>query len=139
MTSDSNAGANASGQGLELIHTPEAPNAIGPYSQAVVLNGLVFTSGQIALDPRTNTVVEGDIEVQTRQVMANLKAVLEASGSSFQKVVKANVFLQDMNDFQRFNAIYGEALGGHRPARSTVQVARLPRDVRVEIDMIAGQ
>ena len=124
---------------LQPVHTDQAPNAIGPYSQAIVVGSLVFTSGQIALDPATNALVEGDIEAQTRQVMANLKAVLEAAGSSLDKVIKSTVFLLDMNDFQRFNAVYGAALGAHRPARSTVQVARLPRDVRVEIDMIASR
>lgn len=124
---------------LQPVHTDQAPNAIGPYSQAMVVGELVFTSGQIALDPATNALVEGDIEAQTRQVMANLKAVLEAAGSSLDKVIKSTVFLLDMNDFQRFNTVYGAALGSHRPARSTVQVSRLPRDVRVEIDMIASR
>ncbi|MFM7204439.1 MAG: RidA family protein [Myxococcota bacterium] len=121
----------------EAVHTPDAPAAIGPYSQAIALDGLVFTSGQIALDPRTGALVEGDIEAQTERVMSNLEAVLQAANSGLDQIVKSTVFLLDMNDFQRFNAIYAARLGNHRPARSTVQVSRLPRDARVEIEVIA--
>lgn len=124
---------------LKSIHTPQAPAAIGPYSQAIVMGDLVFTSGQIPLRPDTQTLVEGDIEAQSRQVFQNLAAVLEAAGSSLSKVIKSTVYLQDMNDFQRFNAVYAEAFGDARPARSTVQVARLPRDARVEVDVIAAR
>lgn len=121
----------------EAVHTPDAPAAIGPYSQAIALDGWVFTSGQIALDPSTGTLVEGDIEAQTERVMSNLEAVLQAANSGLDQIVKTTVFLLDMNDFQRFNAIYAARLGQHRPARSTVQVSRLPRDARVEIEVIA--
>lgn len=124
---------------LKSIHTPQAPAAIGPYSQAIVMGDLVFTSGQIPLRPDTQTLVEGDIEAQSRQVFQNLAAVLEAAGSSLSRVIKSTVYLQDMNDFQRFNAVYAEAFGEARPARSTVQVARLPRDARVEVDVIAAR
>jgi 2-iminobutanoate/2-iminopropanoate deaminase len=121
----------------QAISTTEAPAAIGPYSQAIVAGSLLFCSGQIALDPRTGTIVEGDVEVQTRQVLRNLRAVLEAAGTSFDRVVKTTIFLTDLEDFQRVNAIYAEHFPGVPPARSTVQVSRLPRDVRVEIEAIA--
>jgi len=121
----------------QAISTPDAPAAIGPYSQAIVAGSLLFCSGQIALDPRTGAVVEGDVEVQTRQVLCNLRAVLEAAGSSLEKVVKTTIFLADLEDFQRVNAIYAEHFPGVPPARSTVEVSRLPRDVRVEIEAIA--
>lgn len=124
---------------LKSIHTPQAPAAIGPYSQAIVMGDLVFTSGQIPIRPDTQTLVEGDIEAQSRQVFQNLAAVLEAAGSSLSRVIKSTVYLQDMNDFLRFNAVYAEAFGDARPARSTVQVARLPRDARVEVDVIAAR
>jgi len=107
------------------------------YSQAIVTNGLVFASGQIAIDPQSGQIVEGDIEKQTRQVLTNLKAVLEAAGSSLEKVVKCTVFLQDMNDFGRMNAVYSEFFRPPYPARAAVQVARLPKDVKVEIEAIA--
>jgi len=119
-----------------IVHTDRAPAAIGPYSQAVTLDQLVFTSGQIPLRP-DGSLVDGDIEAQTRQVLANLGAVLEAAGSSFAQVLKCTVFLADMNDFAAVNAIYAEAFPSDPPARSAVQVARLPRDVRVEIEAIA--
>ncbi|MEK6304276.1 MAG: RidA family protein [Acidobacteriota bacterium] len=121
----------------DRIHTDNAPKAIGPYSQAIKANGLVFASGQVALDPATMQIVEGGIREQTERVMNNLKAVLEAAGSSFERVVKTTVFLADMNDFAEMNEVYGRFFGEVPPARSTVEVARLPRDVRVEIDLIA--
>jgi len=121
----------------ERIQTDNAPKAIGPYSQAIKANGLVFASGQVALDPATMEIVEGGIREQTERVMNNLKAVLEAAGSSFERVVKSTVFLTDMNDFSQMNEVYGRFFGEAPPARSTVQVSRLPKDVRVEIDVIA--
>ncbi len=122
---------------LERIHTESAPAAIGPYSQAIVAGDLVFTAGQIPLDPASMEIVGGDVAAQTDRVMKNLAAVLESAGSSLQRVVKTTVFLSDMNDFPTMNEVYGRHFGEHRPARSTVQVARLPKDVRVEIDVIA--
>ena len=122
---------------MQLIATNHAPGAIGPYSQAVTANGFIFTAGQIALDPSTGQVVEGGIQEQTTRVMANLKAVLEASGSSFANVVKTTVFLIDMADFAEMNDVYGKAFGDHKPARSTVAVSGLPRGVRVEIELVA--
>jgi len=119
------------------IKTEKAPKAIGPYSQAIVANGLIFASGQIAIDPSTGDLNTGSIEEQTRLVLNNLKAVLEAGGSSFDKVVKCTVFLQDMNDFSRMNAVYGEFFKPPYPARAAVQVARLPKDVKIEIEAIA--
>ena len=122
---------------MDLIATPHAPGAIGPYSQAIVANGFVYTAGQIALDPATGQVVEGGITEQTTRVMANLKAVLEAAGSSFSQVVKTTVFLMDMADFTAMNEVYATAFGDHKPARSTVAVSGLPRGVRVEIEVVA--
>jgi 2-iminobutanoate/2-iminopropanoate deaminase len=119
-----------------VVSTSTAPPAIGPYSQAIILGNLVFCSGQIPLTPQA-TLVEGDITVQTRQVLTNLKALLEASGSSLDQVVKTTVFLADMNEFAAMNGVYAEFFPASPPARSTVQVARLPRDVRVEIEAIA--
>lgn len=121
----------------QVIATEHAPRAIGPYSQAVLANGFVFLSGQIPLDPATNQLVEGDVAVQTARVLDNLKAVLEAGGSSLDKVVKTTVFLRDMADFPRMNEVYARYFAVNPPARSTVQAARLPRDVSVEIDAIA--
>ena len=121
-----------------VVATAEAPQAIGPYSQAITLGDLVFCSGQIPLTP-VGALVEGDITAQTRQVLENLKAVLAAAGSSLDRVVKTTVFLADMGDFAAMNAVYGEYFTGAPPARSTVQVARLPRDVRVEIEAIAAR
>ncbi len=123
-----------------VIATPLAPAAIGPYSQAVRAGNLVFTAGQIALDPVTGHVVASDIAAQTTRVMENLKAILEAAGSSLSRTVKATVFLKDFNDFAAMNAVYGAYLGPEGvqpPARSTVEVARLPKDVLVEIELIA--
>lgn len=121
----------------KIIATEHAPRAIGPYSQAVLANGFAFLSGQIPLDPATNQLVEGDVAVQTARVLENLKAVLEACGSSLEKVVKTTVFLRDMADFPRMNEVYAQYFAVNPPARSTVQAARLPRDVSVEIDAIA--
>ena len=122
---------------IETVATDRGPKAIGPYSQAVRANGFVFLSGQIPLDPKTQQVVEGDVAAQTERVLQNLKGVVEAAGSSLQHVVKTTVFLADMNDFAAMNEVYGRYFTAHPPARSTVQVSRLPRDVRVEIDLIA--
>jgi len=119
------------------VKTDKAPKAIGPYSQAIVANGFVFASGQIPLDPATGELNTGTIEEQTRLVLKNLGAVLEAAGSSYDKVVKVAVFLQDMNDFSRMNQVYGEFFKPSFPARAAVQVVRLPRDVKVEIEAIA--
>ncbi|MCU0495759.1 MAG: RidA family protein [Anaerolineae bacterium] len=119
------------------VHTDQAPPAAGPYSQAIKAGNLVFTAGQIGFDPKTGAFVEGGIQAQTRQVLANLKAVLAAAGCEFTDVVKTTVFLKDMNDFAAMNEVYAEIMGDHRPARSTVEVARLPRDAHVEIEMIA--
>lgn len=123
---------------LKTIATDQAPRAIGPYSQAVVWQGLAFLSGQIPLDPATNQVVEGDIAAQTQRVLDNLKAVLEASGSSLAWVLKTTVYLKDMAEFPRMNEVYARYFPQTPPARATVGVARLPREVRVEIDAIAA-
>ena len=120
-----------------IIKTDQAPPAIGAYSQAVVAGGLVFASGQLALDPRTGQLVPGDARTQTKRIMENLKAVLTAAGSAMERVVKATVFLRDLNDFGVVNEIYGEYFQENPPARSTVQVAKLPREAAVEIDVIA--
>ena len=123
---------------IEPIATDRGPKAIGPYSQAVKANGFVFLSGQIALDPNTQQVIDGDVVRQTERVIENLKAIVEAAGSSLQHAVKTTVFLADMNDFAAMNEVYGKYFMAHRPARSTVEVSRLPKDVRVEIDLIAA-
>jgi 2-iminobutanoate/2-iminopropanoate deaminase len=124
-----------------VIRTPAAPAAIGPYSQAVTVQvgtaTMIFCSGQIALDPATGALVEGDIEHQTRRVMANINAVLAAADAGFEHVVKTTIFLADLGDFTTVNAVYGEHFAGPPPARSTVQAARLPKDARVEIEVIA--
>ncbi len=126
---------------MNVIRTPAAPAAIGPYSQAVTVPvgtaTLVFCSGQIALDPVTGALIEGDVEAQTRRALENVGAVLAAADASFADVVKTTIFLADLADFGVVNAIYGERFGGPPPARSTVQAARLPRDARVEIEVIA--
>ena len=119
------------------ISTNGAPAAIGPYCQAIQAGGFLFLSGQIPLDPATGQIVEGDIEAQTERVIRNLAAVLAAAGSGLDKVVKTTVFLKDMNDFARMNAVYAKHFPAPAPARSTVEAARLPRDARVEIDLIA--
>ena len=122
---------------IDPIATDNAPKAIGPYSQATVANGMVYTAGQIAFDPTTMEVVAGGIREQTERVLANLQAVLKAAGSDLSKVVKTTVFLVDMADFTAMNEVYATAFGSHKPARSTVAVAALPRGVRVEIDVVA--
>jgi 2-iminobutanoate/2-iminopropanoate deaminase len=121
----------------EIISTKDAPQAIGPYSQAIKANGLVFTAGQIAIDPATQQVVAGDVAVQTDRVLRNLSEILEAAGSGLGKVVRATVFLKNMSDFAAMNAVYGKYFSTAPPARSTVEVARLPKDALVEIDVIA--
>ena len=126
-----------SGVVKERIQTDNAPQAIGPYSQAVKANGFVFASGQIPLDPAAMQIVEGGIREQTERVMRNLAAVLEAAGSSLDRVVKTTVYLADMNEFAAMNEVYGSFFTEVPPARSTVEVKRLPRDVRVEIDVMA--
>lgn len=122
-----------------IIHSDDAPKAIGPYSQAVKVDcgSMIFCSGQIPLDPKTGQMVEGDIAAQTKQVMENLKAVLAAADAGFEHVVRCNIFLADMNDFGVVNEVYGTYFPSNPPSRATVQVARLPRDSRVEIDCIA--
>jgi 2-iminobutanoate/2-iminopropanoate deaminase len=121
----------------EVISTANAPKAIGPYEQAIKVGDFVYASGQIPLDPKTGNVVEGDIQIQTRRAMENLKAVLEAAGSSLDRVVKTTVFLKNIGDFAAMNGVYAEYLGAAKPARSTVAVADLPRGALVEIDLIA--
>jgi 2-iminobutanoate/2-iminopropanoate deaminase len=119
------------------IHTGDAPAAIGPYSQGMAVGEMVFTAGQIALDPATMEVVEGGVAEQTERVLRNLAAILGAAGSSLQRVVKTTVFLKSMADFTAMNEVYGRYFGEHKPARSTVEVARLPKDVLVEIEAVA--
>ncbi len=121
----------------QVIHSTQAPKAIGPYSQAIRVGDFIFCAGQTPIDPATGNLIEGDIEAQTRRVLQNLNEVLKAAGTSMERVVKTTVFLLDMNDFQRMNAVYAEFFPTNPPARSTVQVARLPRDARVEIELIA--
>ena len=121
----------------EAVRTDKAPKAIGPYEQAVKVDNLVYTAGQIPIDPKTGNFVAGGIAAQTRQVLENLKAILEASGSSLDRVVKATVFLKNMGDFVAMNEVYAEYLGNTKPARSTVAVADLPRGALVEIDFVA--
>lgn len=122
---------------ISVISTSNAPAAIGPYSQAIKMGNLVYTSGQIPLNPATGQVVTGTAEVQTHQVLTNLKAVLEAAGTSFDKVIKTTVFIKDMNDFAAINTVYGSYFTATPPARSCVEVARLPKDVLVEIEAVA--
>jgi len=122
----------------KIISTEHAPKAIGPYSQAIVSNGIAYLSGQIPNDPATGQLVEGDIAAQTERVLENLKAVLEACGASIESVLKVSVFLKDMADFPKMNEVYARYFTSNPPARSTVQAARLPRDVSVEIDAIAS-
>ena len=120
----------------EIISTDKAPRAIGPYSQAIRANGFIFTAGQIALDPASGKIVEGDIVSQTIRVLENLKGIVEAAGSSLDRTVKATVYLQTMSDFAAMNEVYARYFPNDPPARSTVEASRLPRDVRVEIDLI---
>ena len=122
---------------MQIVETSRAPAALGPYSQAIRAGGFVGCSGQIAIDPAVNAVTAETVEDQTRQVIANLKNVLEAAGSGLDKVVKTTVFISDMNDFAKVNAVYAELFGETRPARSCVQAARLPKDVKVEIEAVA--
>jgi 2-iminobutanoate/2-iminopropanoate deaminase len=121
----------------EVIATDQAPQAIGPYSQAIRAAGLIFTSGQVAIDPATQQVIAGDVSAQTERVLKNLAAILQASGSSLEKVLRCTVFLKNMGDFAAMNEVYGRYFKQAPPARSTVEVARLPKDVLVEIDVIA--
>ena len=121
----------------EVIATPNAPQAIGPYSQAIRANGLVFVSGQIPLDPATGQLIEGGVAQQTERVLANLEAILKASGSALDQVVRTTVYLKDMGEFSAMNEVYARFFPREAPARVTVEVARLPKDVRVEIDAIA--
>lgn len=122
---------------IRVVKTYDAPEAIGPYSQAIESNGFLFLSGQIAIDPSTNQIVGNNIESQTRQIFKNIKAVLKAAGTKMSNVVKCTVFMTDLNDFSKMNKLYEEEFEGHRPARSTVQVDRLPKDVLIEIECIA--
>lgn len=122
---------------MKIIATPAAPRAIGPYSQAIVHHGMAYLSGQIPLDPATGELVDGDITVQTERVLTNMAAVLEACGSSLGRVVKTTVFLKDLGEFAAMNAVYARFFETNPPARSTVEVARLPRDSRVEIECVA--
>lgn len=122
---------------VRIVDTDNAPAAIGPYSQGIVAGNFLFTAGQIALDPATGQIVQGDVTAQTERVLKNLAAVLESAGTSWADVVKTTVYLQDMADFPRVNEVYGRMIGDARPARSTVQVAGLPRGVLVEIDAVA--
>ncbi len=121
----------------DVVATKDAPQAIGPYSQAIKANGFIFTSGQIAIDPATNQVIQGDVAAQTERVLKNLEAILKAAGSSLERVVRTTVFLKNMGDFGTMNEVYGRFWKAAPPARSTVEVARLPKDVAVEIDVIA--
>jgi 2-iminobutanoate/2-iminopropanoate deaminase len=121
----------------EIVSTDHGPKAIGPYSQAVKANGFVFVSGQVAFNPATGQLIEGGIAQQTERVLENLRGIVEASGSSMHKAVKVTVFLKDMNDFAAMNEVYARYFPSAPPARSTVEVARLPKDVRIEIDLIA--
>ena len=122
---------------IETISTPDAPTALGPYSQALRANGTIYCSGQIPLDPKTGELVEGGIEAQTRRVLANLRAVLKAAGSDFNRLLQTTVYLTDMNDFSKVNAICTELYGGAKPTRTCVQVVALPRGARIKIDAIA--
>ena len=121
----------------KIISTDKAPGAIGPYSQAVIANGFAFLSGQIPIDPATNQLIEGDVVAQTVRVLENLKIVLEACGSSLEKVVKTTVFVKDLGEFAKINETYAKYFPSNPPARATVEAARLPRDVRVEIECVA--
>lgn len=121
----------------DVISTKDAPQAIGPYSQAIRANGFVFVSGQVAIDPATQQVINGDVAAQTDRVVKNLTAILKAAGTGLEKVVRSTVFLKNMNDFTAMNEVYGKYFTSAPPARSTVEVARLPKDVLVEIDVIA--
>lgn len=121
----------------EVIATKDAPQAIGPYSQAIKANGFIFVSGQTPIDPATQQLIDGDVRKQTERVLSNIKAILEQAGSSMEKVVRCGVFLKDMNDFKAMNEVYGSFFKTNPPARTTIQAARLPMDCNVEIDTIA--
>lgn len=121
----------------KIIATNNAPKAIGPYSQGVLAGDFLFVSGQIPIDPKTNQIIEGDIALQTKQVMENIKGILESGGASMNNVVKATLYIKDMDEYGRINEVYSAYLGNVQPARSTVEVKRLPKDVRIEIDVIA--
>ena len=121
----------------EIISTPDAPKAIGPYSQGIRANGFIFVSGQVAIDPATQQVISGDVAAQTARVIQNLSEILEAADSGLGKVVRTTVFLKNMNDFAAMNEVYGKYFSASPPARSTIEVSRLPKDVLVEIDVIA--
>ena len=123
---------------VKIVHTDQAPAAIGPYSQGIIVNGFLFTAGQIAIDPATGQVIQGNVAAQTERVMTNLGAVLAAAGAKWGDVVKTTVYLHDMSDFPVVNEVYGRVLGDARPARSTVQVSALPRNVLVEIDAVVA-
>ncbi len=123
---------------LHFVATAQAPQAIGPYSQAVIAGGLVYTAGQVAFDPATMTLVAGDVKAQTDRVLLNLQAILEAAGSSLGQVVRTTVFLASMDDFAAMNEVYARHFGAHKPARSTVAVRTLPRNALVEIDCVAA-
>lgn len=123
----------------KIIHTSNAPAPIGPYSQAVIVNGMLFASGQIAIDPSTGNLITGDIKAETKQVMENIRGVLNAAGLNFSNIVKTSIFLSDMNNFAQVNEVYGGYFSDNFPARETVEVSRLPKDVNVEISVIAVQ
>ena len=123
---------------METVNAPNAPDAVGPYCHGIKHGDTLFTSGQIALDPATGEMVKGDVQDETRQVLKNLEAILTAAGTSKEKVIKVTVFITDMNDFGKINEVYADFFGGHTPARACVQVARLPLDVRVEMEMVAA-
>lgn len=122
---------------MDYVSSKDAPKAIGPYSQAIKANGLLFASGQVALDPASGEIVAGDFSAQVRRVFENLRAVLRAGGTDFKRVAKATVYLTDLGNFQTMNAIYAEYFGDHRPARSTVEVSKLPKGAQIEIDLVA--
>lgn len=121
----------------KVVYTEKAPKPIGPYSQAIIFGDFIFTSGQIPLDPKTNQIVQGDIKEQTRQVLENLKAVLEEAGATFDDVVKVTIYMKDLGEFAQMNEVYSQYFKNSPPARTTVEVSRLPRDVKIEIDLIA--
>jgi 2-iminobutanoate/2-iminopropanoate deaminase len=121
----------------KVVFTEKAPKPIGPYSQAIIAGNLIFTAGQIPIDPATNQVVQGDIKEQTRRVLENLRAILESVGATFDDVVKVTIYMKDLNEFSAMNEVYSEYFKNSPPARTTVEVSRLPRDVKIEIDLIA--
>lgn len=121
----------------KIVYTEKAPKPVGPYSQAIAIGDFIFTAGQIPIDPKTNQIVQGDIKEQTKQVLENLKAILEASGATFDDVVKVNVYMKDLNEFSAMNEVYSEYFKNSPPARTTIEVSRLPKDVKIEIDLIA--